>query len=212
MKSPVRSHLGLLGSAAALVAAGLLVGGPAWAQTFDTSGATITCNTFLKTAASIKPPVTAASTGTAVTKVSGKLYGCTVTGATPSNPTIVSGSIKGALNTSGSPGCAGLLAPSTITGNLVVKWKAASGQTLDFTSTTVSGGTITGGVFAPGGSYQAAYGQFSLSGQTIQPNSAFAGGTPSATAATSEDVGVLAGQCVGTGVKKVTLAIGTIVL
>ena len=61
----------------------------------------------------------------------------------------MSGKVKGTLTTAGAAGCAGLLAPAAITGNLVAKWKVASGQKLDFNSTTAADGTITGGVFGP---------------------------------------------------------------
>jgi hypothetical protein len=199
----------------AVVGGSLLSSSPAHAgaTVYDTSGATIVCNTVIGTA-SIKPPITAASTGSATVKVKATLGGCSVTGASPASPalTIVSGSIAGTLTTSGSPGCAGLLSPSTISGNLVAKWKVQSGQKLDFSSTTVSGGSIVGSVFAPGGSFQGSYGQFTLSGSTLQPSSAFAGGTPHFVAATGEDVGNLGTQCAGAGIKTIHLSIGTLTL
>jgi hypothetical protein len=185
----------------------------AGATVYDTSGATIVCNTVIGTA-SIKPPITAASTGSATVKVKATLGGCTVTGASPASPplTVVSGSIAGTLTTSGAPGCAGLLSPSSISGNLVAKWKVQSGQKLDFSSTTVSGGSIVGSVFTPGGSFQGSYGEFTLSGSTLQPSSAFAGGTPHFVAATGEDVGDLGAQCAGAGIKTIHLSIGTLTL
>jgi hypothetical protein len=186
------------------------------AQTYDTSAASISCNTVIGTA-QIKPPITNASTGSAIIKVKATLGGCAVTGASPSSPplTIVSGSISGTLNTTGAAGCAGLLAPATISGNLIAKWKAGSGQKLDFSSSTATGGTITGGTFGPepwGGSY----GQFTLSGQTLAANSAFAAGTPSTVAITGEDIGNLGGLCLtsppGKGIKTIHLGIGGITL
>jgi len=178
---------------------------------FDTSGATVTCQTLIGTA-SVKPAITSASTGSAVIKVKAILNGCVVTGATPSQPTIVSGAVSGTLTTSGAAGCAGLLSPATISGNLVAKWKVASGQKLDFSSTTVSGGTITGGVFTPGMPFSGSYGQFTLAGQTLAPSSAFGGGTPSTVALTGEDVGFLAGACAaappGKGISTIHLSIG----
>jgi hypothetical protein len=203
------------GTATALLIAGLL-SSPASssAQVFDTSAASVHCNT-IQGSASIKPAITTASTGTAVIKVKATLGGCTSTGATPSQPTIVSGSISGTLNSSGSGGCGGLLAPSSLTGNLVAKWKLASGQKLDFSSTTASNGTIAGGVFGPE-SWGGSYGQFTLSSQTIQPNSAFAGGTPSTTAITGQDIVSLTNLCTGAppgkGISKITLAIGGVTL
>jgi hypothetical protein len=193
----------------------LLVGGlatTASAQVFTTSGATVSCNTIIGSA-SIKPPITSLSTGTAVIKVKAALGGCTVTGATPSGLTIVSGTLSGTLNTTGGAGCGGLLAPASITGNLVAKWKAGSGQKLDFSSTTLSGGSIVGATFAPGGALAGTYGQFTLSGQTIQASSAFAGATPSTVAVTAEDIGNLGIQCaVGKGIKTIHLSIGTVTL
>jgi hypothetical protein len=208
------SKFTLPGTAVALLLGGLATS--ASAQTFNTSAASVTCNTIIGSA-SIKPPISSASTGSAVIKVKATLGGCTSTGATPSEPTIVSGSLSGTLNTSGAPGCAGLVSPSTISGNLVAKWKTASGQKLDFSSTTVSGGSITGGVFAPGGAFGAAsYGEFTLSGQSLVAPSAFAGGTPSAVITTGEDVGNLAGLCAssppGKGIKTIILGIGTLTL
>jgi hypothetical protein len=200
--------------ACAAVVGGILLSSSsalAGATVYDTSGATIVCNTVIGTA-SIKPPITAASTGSATVKVKATLGGCSVTGANPSGLTVVSGSIAGTLTTSGAPGCAGLLSPSSISGNLVAKWKVQSGQKLDFSSTTVSGGSIVGSVFTPGGSFQGSYGEFTLSGSTLQPSSAFAGGTPHFVAATGEDVGDLGAQCAGAGIKTIHLSIGTLTL
>jgi hypothetical protein len=202
------------GTATALLVGGLLTS-PAIssAQTFDTSAASVQCNTIIGSA-QLKPPVTPSSTGTAIVKVKATLGGCTVTGATPSGLTIVSGSLAGTLNTTGAGGCTGLLMPATISGNLVAKWKAGSGQKLDFSSTTASGGTITGGTFGPE-PWGGAYGQFTLSGQTLQPNSAFAGGTPSTVAVTGEDIANLLAQCAplpAKGIKTIHLAIGGITL
>jgi hypothetical protein len=186
------------------------------AQVFNTSAASVTCNTVIGSA-SIKPPLTSASTGTAVIKVKATLGGCTSTGATPSEPTILSGTLSGTLNTSGAAGCGGLVGASTITGNLVAKWKVASGQKLDFNATTVSGGSITGGLFAPGGAFgTASYGVFSLSGQTLVAPTAFAGGTPSAHISTGADSANLGAVCLGSpplkGIKTIVLGIGTLTL
>jgi hypothetical protein len=187
------SKFTLLGTGVALLLGGLATS--ASAQTFNTSAASVTCNTVIGSV-SIKPPISTASTGNAVIKVKATLGGCTSTDAAPSQPTIVSGSLSGTLNTSGAGGCAGLASPSTITGNLVAKWKLASGQKLDVSSTTASGGSITGGVFTLGGAFgTASYGQFTLSGQTLVAPSAFAGGTPSAVITTGADVGNLLGLC-----------------
>ena len=49
---------------------------------FDTSGASVTCNTLIGTA-KIKPAITTLSTGAAEIKVKADLNGCVVTGATP---------------------------------------------------------------------------------------------------------------------------------
>jgi hypothetical protein len=196
-----------------LLFAGGLVASPAIssAQTFDTSGATVSCTTIIGSA-SIKPPITGASTGTAVIKVKAALAGCTVTGSSPGGLTIVSGKLSGTLNSTGAGGCGGLLMPATLSGPMVAKWKAGSGQKLDFTGTTASNGSIAGSVFAPGGGLTGAYGEFTLSGQTIQASSAFAGATPSIVAVTAEDVGNLGAQCAGSGIKTIHLSIGTVTL
>jgi hypothetical protein len=181
---------------------------------FDTSGATITCNTVIGTA-TVNPPISTASTGSATIKVKAVLGGCVATGATPAGLTIVSGSVAGTLTTAGAAGCAGLLLPSTITGNLVAKWKVGPGQKLDFASTTVAGGTIVGGVFT-GVPLTGSYGQFTVSGETMGANSAFAAGVPSIIAVTGEDVGNLAGLCAssppGKGIKTIHLSIGQLTL
>ena len=207
------SRTAAFGTATALLVGGLLASpASSSAQLFNTAAATVTCNTIIGSA-SVKPPISSASSGTAIIKVKAALGGCTVTGATPSQPTIVSGSLSGTLNTSGGAGCAGLLAPATITGNMVAKWKAASGQKLDFSSTTASGGSITGSTFTPGGALAGSYGEFTLSGQALQPSSAFAGATPSTVALTAEDVVNLLGQCNGaTGIKTIHLSLGTVTL
>lgn len=207
----------LFGSAAALFAGSVFIAGTAQAATtiFTTTGASVTCNTVIGSA-SIAPPISTTSTGTATVKVKAALAGCTATGATPAGLTVVSGTASGTLSTVGAPGCAGLLAPATITGNLIVKWKVASGQKLDFPSSTASGGTLTGGVFTPGAPFPGSYGQFTLSGQTLAASSAFAGGSPSTVAVTGEDIGNLGGSCLGAppgaGIKLVHLSLGTTTL
>ncbi len=208
----LRNKYTLLGGAGLLIASMLGVANSAGATTtlFNTSAASVQCGSIIAATASIAPPLTSTSTGTAVIKVKGTLGDCVSTGATPSEPTIVSGSFAGTLNTTGAAGCLGLLSPSTISGNLVVKWKVASGQKLDFASTTLSGGTITGGTFV--GPNSNGYGQFTLANQTIAASSAFAGGTPSTVAATSEDVGMLGAGCLGSppgpGIKTIHLGLG----
>jgi hypothetical protein len=206
------SKVRLLG--VALAAGSLVVAGPVHATTiFDTSGASITCNTVFGSA-SLKPPITPASTGQATIKVKATLGGCIVTGATPSGLTILSGTLSGTVTTNGSGGCAGLAMPSTLTGNLVAKWKAASGQALDFKTTTVSGGNIAAGVLSPAGFGGATYAKFTFSGLTMQPNSAFAAGTPGANAATSEDIGNLNDKCANNpaGIKTIHLGVGELTL
>ena len=183
---------------------------------YDTSAASITCTSITKATVKLTPPLTTLSTGNAAVKVKVSLTGCTATGALPALPAlqILSGKISGTINTAGAGGCGGLLLPSVITGNLVAKWKAASGQALDFKSTTVSNGMVTGGLFI--GPTGAAYGVFNLSGQTILPGSAFAGGVPSASITTAEDAAYIAAQCAaappGKGMGKINLGIGGVTL
>ena len=215
------NRIAVFGSAVGLFL-GVLSTGPTTAGAattlFNTSAASVTCLTVIGTA-TVNPPISSASSGTAIIKVKATLGGCTSTGATvggnPQEPTIVSGTVAATLNTAGSAGCAGLLSPSTITGNFVTKWKLASGQKLDFASTTTSGGTITGGLFG-GAPLTGAYGQFTLSGQTIQANSAFAGATPSTIAVTGEDALNLGTVCAasppGKGIKTIHLALGQLTL
>lgn len=211
----------VLGSAVGLLL-GVLAISPTTAgaasTVFDTSAASVTCLTSIGTA-TVNPPISTASTGTAIIKVKAVLGGCTSTGATvggnPQEPTIVSGSVAATLNTSGAGGCAGLASPSTISGNFVTKWKLAPGQKLDFASTTASGGTIVGGIFV-GPGLAGPYGQFNLSGQTLQAGSAFAAGTPLTIAVTGEDIGNLIAVCAGSppgkGIKTIHLALGNVTL
>ena len=186
----------------------LLVAPAAKAQTYDTSAATVTCDTFIGTV-KIKPPLGAIPAATTL-KVKGTLSGCFASGATPASPSlsVLSGKVSGTLsNPSGS--CLALAGSNPFSGNLVVKWKVASGQKLDASSTTLTPGTINGGVLVPGGAFGgAAYVQFAFGG-TLQSGSAFTGATPSGVFATAEDVGNLLGQCNGAGVKLIHIGIGT---
>jgi hypothetical protein len=211
----MRPGVFVLGSALALGFVLSSFTSPAEAQDFDTSAATIKCDSITKGSVKLDPPLTTASNGSATTKVKGTLTGCTVTGATPAGLQIVSGKISGTLTTSGAAsGCAGLVGTISVTGSLTVKWKAASGQKLDFKSTTVSGGTVNAGLYS--GPSGVLYGSFQLTGQTLEPESAFAGGTPSADITTQQSAGDLGAVCAaappGKGVKTIPLGIGTITL
>ena len=215
----LRNKYTFLGAAGVLLAGtfGFANSATAAAPAYNTSAASVTCNSLVAVTATLKPPLTTASTGTGAIALKGTLLGCTSTGATLNNvasePTIVSGSVSGTVTTAGAGGCAGLATPSTLTGNLKASWKVASGQKLDFSSTTLTGGTISAGPYVgPGG---VLYGQFSLTGQTFGPKSAFIGGTPITTAVTSEDITTLLGLCgaapPGPGVKTIHLGVGNLV-
>ncbi len=199
-------------------------------QIYDTSAASITCNTVQGSIA-IKPFLTFAGAGTLTTafKVVAKLNGCTVTGATPvTTPplTIVSGSIKGVLTGPVGLNCLALAAPTAVTGNLIFSWKAAPNQKLDHATTVVTPNTMNGGTFTIG---TGSYGNLTAdagSGAVLKPFDAttcktcgaFMAPSPSLSisALTGEDSGYLSNQCTAVkpfvGIKSITLAIGEVTL
>lgn len=189
----------------------------AGAQTYDTSGATITCTTLLGTV-SPKPLLSLTEQETVLT-IKGKLSGCTVTGAIPADPPlqIVSGTLKAKLPVVGDASCATLIAGFQVNGSFDFKWKTAKGQELDFASTTFTpdaGGLVAG--LVPLGS--TTYGVFTATG-TLGTGSAFGAAVPTIVLISAEDIYTMFGQCctdpmicapVGTGVKKLHIGIGQV--
>jgi hypothetical protein len=180
---------------------------------FNTSGASVTCSTVIGTT-KISPPLnlTAAIPST-VFKIKAVLGGCVSTGATPSEPTIVSGKLSATLTLPPGANCLALANPSSATGNMVVKWKTASG-TLDFPTTTVAPGIVTGtpGVIPP---LVGSYASISSGGAFVGSSNAFAFGTPSFLAVIGEDILNLTPLCglpVGKGIKLVHLGPGQLTM
>jgi hypothetical protein len=203
----------LFGGIAALIS-GFVVGstGVARAQT-NVGNDSVTCNTLFGTA-SISPALVNGGTATTtLVKIKGTLAGCTDN--TNGTVQLASGSFSGKFAGT-SNNCTALLGTSPLTGPLTIKWKTTkTGPKITPTSTTVTVSTLTGGTFAPGGSFGAAtYGTFSLGNSGV--SGAFTGGDNGATssniAATSQDIGAILAGCGSTGVKSFNLGIGTITL
>lgn len=189
----------------------------AGAATYDTSAATIACNTLIGTVAP-KPALSLTAQPTVLT-IKATLGGCTVSGATPADPPlqIVSGKLKAKLTVTDDASCATLIAGFQVTGDFVFQWKTATGQKLDFTSTTFtpdSSGLVAGLVPLAASTY----GAFTATG-TLATESAFVAGTPTLLVVSGEDIMNMFGQCctdplmcspVGKGVKKLHFGIGQI--
>lgn len=203
--------LGLLVSLVAPAAAG--------AATYNTTGASITCTSFLGTV-SPKPLLTLVAQPMQLT-IKGKVSGCTVTGAIPADPPlqILEGTMKAKLPVIGDASCATLISGFQVTGAFVFKWKTAKDQELDFPSTSFTpdaGGLVAG--LVPIG--MTTYGVFSATG-ALGSESAFAAGAPALAIVSGEDIYNMFGQCctdptvcapVGSGVKKLHIAIGQFTL
>jgi len=187
------------------------------ATTYDTSAASITCNTLIGTVTP-KPLLTLAAQPTVLT-IKATLGGCTVSGATPADPPlqVLSGKLTARLTVTGDASCATLVAGFQVAENFVFTWKAATGQRLDFSSTTFTpdAAGLVAGVFPLG---TGTYGVFTAAG-TLASGSAFAGGTPGLLLVSAEDVYNMLGQCctdpmscspVGKGIKRLHFGIGQI--
>ncbi len=196
--------------------------GGAQTTLYNTQAATITCNTIYGTAA-VKPVLTLTPPATpvpATLTLKATLGGCTSSGATPSEPTILSGTLVAKIKTSAiSATCLSLTSLGTVTGNLVFTWKTAKGQKLDSKTTIVTpGSSVSGGLVAsfedtsdtPLGSGAAEYLYLSAGGALASGvTNAFAGtATPSLFAITSEDLANVLGLCTGSGIKLIHLGIG----
>lgn len=190
----------------------------AGATTYDTSAASITCNTVIGTVAP-KPLLTLTAQPNTVLTIKAMLGGCSVSGATPSAPAlqVLSGRLTAKLTVTTDASCATLVSGFQVAGNFVFKWRTAPGQELDFPSTTFTpdaGGLVAGLVPVGTGTY----GAFTAAG-TLAAGSAFAGGTPWFLGISAEDLYNMLGQCctdqvscspVGKGIKLLHFGIGQI--
>lgn len=161
---------------------------------YDTSAATITCNTLIGTVAA-KPPLTLTAQPDTVLTLKGTLGGCTVSGAAPAAPPlqVLSGRLTAKLAVANDASCATLVAGFQATGNVVIKWRTATGQKLDFSSSTFTpdaNGFSAGLVDVGAGTY----GTFTATG-TLGSGGAFAGGTPGLFVVSAEDIFNMFGQC-----------------
>ena len=185
--------------------------------TYDTSTASITCNTLIGTV-SAKPMLTETSQPDTVLKIRAALGGCTVSGADPALR-VLSGKLSAKLTVTSGASCASLAGGFSVAGNIVFRWKTARGQELDFSATTFtpdSSGLVS--ALVPIGA--SVYGSFTAAG-TLVPGSAFAGATPALLVISAEDILNMLGQCctdptscspVGTGIKKLHFGIGQITM
>lgn len=201
----------VLASLATPVAAG--------AVDYNTSAATISCNTLIGTI-SAKPLLTMEALPNTVLTIKGTLGGCSVSGALPADPPlyVLSGKMKAKVTVAGDASCISLVSGFQVSEGFVFTWKTATGQKLDYPSTTFtvdSNGLVAGlAPFGPG-----TYGVFTATG-TLSSDSAFGGAMPPGFVFMSgEDVFNMLGQCctdpvsctpVGKGIKKLHFGIGQI--
>jgi len=187
------------------------------ATKIDASQYSVHCDTVVGTVG-FAPPLSASGAASPdVIKLKATLGGCTVTPtAGGSAVTILSGGVTGVLHST-SQNCSNLLGPSAVTGNIVTTWKTDPTTPLAVNKTTLTPGTITGGVFTPGAPFTGTYGSFHIGGAgvSIATGSAFAGtdgGASSvADATTGEDAANLLTQC-NKALKAIHLGIGDITL
>jgi len=194
--------------AAAVVMLGL--GMSAWAGTpVDNTNDMIECDTVIAVASS-KPAFVIGGIASTLVKVKGTVVGIDVNAGLA-----VSGSFSGTL-TRTSNDCLFLAGTSPLTGSLVFKWKSLDPtHSLTQPTSTVNVTTITGGSFAPGGSFGPAfYLTFTLgiSGVTGGFTGGDGGTTSSNTLVMSQDVGAFLNGCQGAGFKTFNLGLGTITL
>jgi hypothetical protein len=186
---------------------------------YNTSAATISCNTLIGTISS-KPVLTMEAQPNTVLTIKGTLGGCTVSGALPADPPlyVLSGKMKAKVTVTTDASCISLVSGFQVAESFAFTWKTATGQKLDFPSTTFtvdSSGLIAS--LAPFGS--GTYGVFTATG-TLSSDSAFTGATtPGFVFMSGEDVFNMLGQCctdpvsctpVGKGIKKLHFGIGQI--
>jgi hypothetical protein len=212
-------RIALLVSAAGLALAMFSTSSSASTPKVDAHQYTVHCDTVVGTVG-FAPPLS--STGAAspdLIKLKATLEGCT---ATPNNGggavEILSGGVTGKL-TRTSQNCSGLLGASSVAGNITIIWKTTktSPNGLLVNKTTVTPGTITGGLFTPGSPFTGSYGSFHIGGSGVSATGAFTGtdnGASSVTdATTGEDAGALLGMCGQPGgLKTIHLGIGDITL
>jgi hypothetical protein len=185
----------------------------------DATSHTVTCNSFVLASAGFTPALTTAGGGgNPVIKVKGTLYGCTDN--TDANLVIDKGAVSGILNGTAGNGCTTLLGSTTVTGSLVVKWKAAATSTDCYLSnvTTLTPHTINGTTFGPSGAITGSYGAFQVPGATLPSvTGAYSGNDAGASttffATTTEDFGALLGFCNSVkGLKTAHLGLATLKL
>jgi hypothetical protein len=210
--------IALLGGTAALVAGSMFigVGAHAAAPPIDATNYTVSCDTITGGVVGFKPALLLGGSTPSAASIKGTLSGCSATPAGGGDPvTVVSGSVKGTLNTSTND-CLSLLGPSSATGTITITWKVGTGQKLTNNKTviTVSNGNVSGGTSNPF-SDSATYGLFNISGTSQTGAFGGASGTGAASftnALTVQGVGALTPQCTSPskGLKGITLGSGEV--
>jgi hypothetical protein len=217
----VKIRASLLAAASSLAIVAGLAAPAGAATTVNVANSTVQCMSIVGTLGFVPPLVIGGTSADAIT-VKATISGC----STPAAVTIASGSISSTIN-SATNDCLGLSGLSTsTTGNLVAKWKTATGSSkITPTTSTLHVAQTNGAQFnsgTPAGdqdTWGGVYGLFQIGsdaghGGTLAPSvtGAFTGGNGGATsnvdATTGQDVGAIATMCFGAGVKTLNFGIG----
>jgi hypothetical protein len=175
---------------------------------YDTSGASITCNTMVGVA-KIRPSLTFSPLGPSAIKLKATLTDCYISGTvTPASPPleVYSGKLSGTLTDQGL-GCLGFGGSGTVDGSVTVKWKT-NGKVLDsvLTPGILTEGTIDIPDTPPNASYAALITGGSVSG-------GFAAGVPNFFLVASETLANFVTQCAGPkGLKVIHIGVGQLTL
>ena len=212
----MKLRLSLLAAASSIALVGALAAPAGAATTVDVSNDTITCNSVVGTI-KFSPALQSGGTSAGTVAVKTSSGGCTTGSA---STTILNGASAGTL-TSATNDCAGLLGLSTATsGNLVVKYKTATGSPKITPAASTFHITQSNGTTYSSDTWGASYGEFQIGGVfgTSNPSvtGAFTGGnsghTSTIDATTGQSDGELALACLLGGIKGLSFGIGGITL
>jgi len=129
--------------------------------------------------------------------------------------TILTSSFSGKL-TGTSNNFTSLLGVSTVTGTIKISWKTDKATPIVQTSTVLTPGAITGGLYVPAAPIAGAYGEFHIGGG-VSATGAFLGGDGGASsttdAVTSQSAAALAvNGTLPAGIKSINLGLGNIAI
>jgi hypothetical protein len=210
-------QVALLVSAAGLALAMFSTSSNASATKIDAQHYSVHCDTVVGTVGFAPPLSSNGPTAPNVIKLKATLGGCTVTPTSGGSPvTIISGGVTGVLHGT-SQNCSGLLGASAVTGSIATTWKTDPTTPLLVNKSTLTPGSITGGLFTPGAPFTGSYGSFHIGGSGVSVSGAFEGSDNGASsiadATTGEDAGYLLNLCSSAkGLKSIHLGIGDITL